>query len=1022
MRLNLTLLFLGFTMLFPGQVAFSQAPIDEKLLQAMDETVRELMDNGDIPGLSLALVNGDQRLIRNYGYSDAEKQIPVNEHTLFEIGSCSKAFTAMGVMLLVEQEKLDLDKKVVDYLPWFLTTFEGEEVAITVRQLLHHTGGIPWSTIAQIPESDDDHALEMTVRKLIGQELNHLPGTKYEYATINYDVLARIIEVITNTHFESFLQEEIIDRIGMSSTSIGLPKDDSKMATGHKVEFWSAHEYGAPVYRGNYPAGYVISNAADMAEWLKFQMGMTSDTLYAVAKKTHVRDRSVPLHDMSAYAAGWEVSLNGTEQIYHTGLNPNFTSYVAFRKKDSLGLAIMANSNSNHTSYIGGKIMRLLKDEKLEREYDPGDGGDTLYSSVSIAISCYILMIIGVFVRAIDGIIRKKRTYEPISGEKVRKLFGVILLIAPFMLGIYLLPRVMADFTWEAVLVWTPVSFYVSIVLLLVAVAVSYVLYMVGMLFPEQNTYRRRIPLILLVTALSGLSNVFVIIMVTSAIGSDVDIKYLIFYYVLIGSMYLLGRRFVQINLIQLTQGLVYDLRVDLIKRAFSTSFEKFERMDRGRVYTALNDDVNTIGGSTNLFISLATSSITALGAFLFLGSLAFWATVLAVFVILLISFVYYRVSQSTNKYFEQARDSRDVFMRLINGMIDGYKELSLHHKKKQLYKEDVDGSAAEFKTKISTAEVKFTNAFLVGESFLVVLLGFVSIGMAELFPNVRIHTIMRFIVVFLYLIGPVNSILNAVPNIMVLKVAWRRVQKFIKEIPANSDQWSQLTVDPFKSVSLEVQEVSYHYKSAEAEAQNFHVGPISFKANSGEILFIVGGNGSGKTTLAKMLTGLYQPDKGCIMIDGEVQKNFELGEYFSVVFTPPHLFEKLYDIDIENGREDIAKYLEKLGLQDKVKVDNGQYSTINLSGGQRKRLALLQCYLEDSPIYLFDEWAADQDPTYRKFFYHELLPEMKSQGKIVIAITHDDNYFSVADRILKMDQGELKEYTSEIFLESSAF
>jgi ABC-type siderophore export system fused ATPase/permease subunit len=157
------------------------------------------------------------------------------------------------------------------------------------------------------------------------------------------------------------------------------------------------------------------------------------------------------------------------------------------------------------------------------------------------------------------------------------------------------------------------------------------------------------------------------------------------------------------------------------------------------------------------------------------------------------------------------------------------------------------------------------------------------------------------------------------------------------------------------------------------------------------------------------LLTGLYTPDKGRILINDESLKEDQLSEYFSVVFSPAYLFQKLYKVNTENRAEETNRYLELLDLGDKLEIVNNRYSTIRLSGGQRKRLALLQCYLEDSPIYLFDEWAADQDPEYRNFFYRTLLPEMKRQGKIVIAITHDEHYFDVADRVLKMKQGKLE-------------
>src|SRR5690606_6972969 len=173
-------------------------------------------------------------------------------------------------------------------------------------------------------------------------------------------------------------------------------------------------------------------------------------------------------------------------------------------------------------------------------------------------------------------------------------------------------------------------------------------------------------------------------------------------------------------------------------------------------------------------------------------------------------------------------------------------------------------------------------------------------------------------------------------------------------------------------------------------------------------ILFIVGGNGSGKSTFAKLLTGLYEAEEGTVFVNDTPIPRAQLGEYFSAIFSPCYLFEKLYNIDTENKKDLIAKYLDILGLKHEVDVKDNKYTSIYLSGGQRKRLALLQSYLEDAPICLFDEWAADQDPEYRNFFYRELLPEMRSLGKIIIAITHDDHYFDVADCVVKMKQGKL--------------
>ncbi|WP_109298922.1 cyclic peptide export ABC transporter [Aquimarina sp. AU474] len=1003
-------LFLAFCVaLFCLHDSYAQ---ENQLVRQIDEKVTSLMKEGDIPGLSLVITTGDKSIIKSYGYANLESQELITPRTLFELGSLSKAFTAIAIIDLDNKGEIDLSKPVSNYLPWFYATYNGQKVDITLRQLLHHTGGIPWGTISMIPQSNEDDALEQTVRKLIGQELDNLPGEEYEYATIGYDVLALIIQKVKKQPFETYLQEEIINNLGMSNTSIGVPKDNSLMSSGYKIGFSSPREYNAPKFKGNNAAGYVISNAEDITKWINLHLGKTNSSQLAKASRIgHLRDKTVAPHGVFSYGGGWHVSLKGDGELFHDGLNPNFSSYISIRPDQRLGIAILTNCNSETTQLIGSQVSRIMTNDLDEKnDVHPGDGNDTMYSSISIVLIIFSLVVFAFLVFVITNIIKGRRRFNRINLSTIIKLFKPIVFISPFVYGIYMLPETLLGFTWESVLVWSPISLEVLMQLIPIVILFTYFVYIVSVIFPESNIYWKKLPGIVFLSVLAGLSNVIVIIMVTSMINSEIEWQYLAFYYGLIGGLYLFGRKFVQVSLIKLTRKLVYNLRVDLIEKIFSTSFQSFEKIERGRVYTALNDDVSTIGSSTNLFVSLVTSIITAIGAFLYLASIAFWATILTICLILFISVVYYFTVQRTNIYYEEARTTRNVFMNLIADMINGYKELSLHRNKKLEYKNDIADIADEYREKTTTAEVRFVNAFLVGESLLLVLMGIVSIGLTKIFPNIQFHTVLSFIIVLLYLIGPINSILGSVPSLVGLRIAWNRVSQFISEIPVNLKLIDSKNVEVRQVDRIEARNVSFEFKNEEEET-GFSVGPINLEVNKGEILFLIGGNGSGKTTLAKLLTGLYKPDGGEFLINGEKMKNFELSEYFSVVFNPPQLFSKLYNITVKDN-EEVKKYLETLDLQDKVEITDSTYNTIQLSSGQVKRLALLQCYLEDSPIYLFDEWAADQDPDYRKFFYEHLLQEMKKDGKIVIVITHDDNYFHVADRVVKMDNGELKEYS----------
>lgn len=994
-----------------------QEKFDPRVLNTMEEEITGLMEEGDIPGLSIVLIDNNRQAIKSFGWADMQNRRPVEPHTLFEIGSCTKAFTALAVTRLAGEMKINLDENVSYYLPWFRVSYQDSTVQITLRQLLHHTSGIPWETISKIPVANDNDALEATIRQLIDQPLNALPGTQYEYATINYDVLALIVQIVSGMPFEVYAKHYVIHPLNLKHTAIGNPFRHDWMARGYKIGFFSAREYDAPVFRGNFAAGYVVTNATDMAKWLHAQMGVGHTPFATFIATTHLRDETVPLHGMDAYACGWQVSLDGRGTIFHGGMNPNFSAYIAFRPGSGLGVAVLTNANSAYTQYIGEVMLKRLAGEKNEKKIYPDDGSDGLFSMVAIVLLLYTLVVVFFIGKSIAGIIGDKRRRHISVGTFVttRMLPSAIFLV-PFLYGIYSLPQAMAGFSWQAITIWLPVSFVWMMNVLIVSVALTYVAYGISVVYPDPDRYRRMIPPVILLSVLSGLANVVIVIMVTSGIYIEHRLSYYIFYYGLTIVVYLLGRRYVQIKLIEMARGHIYDLNIQLTNKVFSTSYENFEKIDKGRVYATFHDDITIIGQSTQFMLTLVTSLITAIGAFVYLASIAAWSTLIVLVLVVVLACLYYFVSQHTRRYFEEARNSRNVFMQYFNGMVEGFRELSLHGFKKDRYKEDLATSTAEFRDKISYADIRFVNTFLVGESLLVILLGFVSYGMHPLFPSLPFTALTSFIVVLLYLIGPINGILNSVPLLMRLKVSWRRVTDFVNEIPVQAvRQTSCENERPADIHSIRTAGIVYRYPSRDGE-EVFEVGPIDLCATRGQIIFIVGGNGSGKTTLAKLLTGLYAPAEGAIFINDRSVEPYELGEYYAPVFTNPYLFNKIYTPHVAARKNEIGEYLALLDLAHKVTVTGDVYSTIDLSVGQRKRLALLQCYLEDRPIYLFDEWAADQDPHYRHIFYRKLLPDMKKSGKIVIAITHDDHYFDVADSVLKMDRGKLATFDKNLW------
>ncbi|UCH95538.1 MAG: serine hydrolase [Candidatus Aminicenantes bacterium] len=1065
----LMFIFIAWMSLFPFvSLAYPVSPAQENtggelasnipVYDEIEGIVQRSMADGKIPGLTLVMIKGDEPVyIKGFGYADKEKEAAVTPDTLFELGSCSKAFTALAAVQLEEKGLIDFDDPVSKYFPGFFVRHKEQQHQVTIKQLLHHTSGIPWKTLALIPMGDEQDALEQTVRNLEGIEVNTPPGESYQYASANYALVGAIIEKASGMSYDKYMEKNIFRPLLLEDTRIGVDQmhPPENMAVGYKIGFFAARPYEAPPYRGNHPAGYVVSNGKDITRWLKLQMGIINTPLSSLIRSTHVPDLSVrpDQQSMTSYARGWYVNQYGRGRIFHSGLNPNFTTYIAFNAEDKTGVALLANSNSVYTVFLGNAIMNRLYGQEISFDFAPQNSLDKVSSVVSMILGGFVLLISLYILWMIVEVILGKRKFEGINWKKILKILGLPLLMSPFLLGAYLVPRTISDVTWDMALVWGPKSLTTAVLLVLSAFALGYFSYIFSIIFVQQNKYIRSLPMILILSFATGGANATVIFLITSSLYANFRLEYVLYYFGLAMIMYIGGRKFVQTRLMKLTHMIVYDMRIKLLDKIFFTSYERFELLERGRIFTTLNNDTGAIGGSAGLFVGLISSIITTVGVFIYLATIAFWATMVTVSVISVIATMYYIVSRKARKWFEEARDTQNVYMNLLNGLVRGFKELSIHFQKRTEYKDDLEKTCYKYRAKLIQAAVKFINSFLIGESMLILVLGAVGFAVPRLFPEIRSITLMSFIIALLYLIGPINGILGAIPALIQLRVAWGRVRGFIKAVPANMDPedvGKPLTVTKTQVESINAAGVMFQYKKPEKEkewgalpdrkANNTHkkaiaakstgdendndkknedqeeeelfsVGPLDFEAYKGEIIFIVGGNGSGKTTLGKMLTGLYPLDEGSIKINGKEIPNYQLGEYFSAIFNDYYLFKKLYEIDCsrEEIMERAQRFLETIQLADRVEIKDNEFSTVDVSGGQKKRLALMQCYMENSPIYLFDEVAADQDPQFRRFFYRELLPQMKEEGKIVIAITHDDHYFDVADRLVKLDMGQIE-------------
>jgi putative ATP-binding cassette transporter len=267
---------------------------------------------------------------------------------------------------------------------------------------------------------------------------------------------------------------------------------------------------------------------------------------------------------------------------------------------------------------------------------------------------------------------------------------------------------------------------------------------------------------------------------------------------------------------------------------------------------------------------------------------------------------------------------------------------------------------------------------------------------------------VVSYVVVLLFLAGPINNLINMQNIYTRLSVANRRINNFLKDFDAVEATAEIQNTTPGVFNSLDFNNISFAYENDAAE-KTFALGPINLSVEKGETIFVIGGNGSGKSTFINILTGLYQPSEGEVILNGQnSNQKTPTQNLISAVFTDNHIFSHNYDdYSLENNK-DYQELLKIMELDNVILDDKEESARRPFSKGQSKRMSMIFALLEEKPILVLDEWAADQDPHFRKYFYENLLPRLKQEGKTIIAVTHDDAYFKYADRILKFDYGQI--------------
>ncbi|HEU4507794.1 MAG TPA: cyclic peptide export ABC transporter [Pyrinomonadaceae bacterium] len=526
----------------------------------------------------------------------------------------------------------------------------------------------------------------------------------------------------------------------------------------------------------------------------------------------------------------------------------------------------------------------------------------------------------------------------------------------------------------------------------------------------EMKHARLLVTIVILAGIISGLSNTVLIAVINSTLnkaGSPTSDQILAF-----GGLCLVlaSMRFVSgAVLVVLMKKVLVSLRLQLCRKILTAPLRVLEQLGTPRLYATLTGDVPGIANAFVFLPLLCMNLAILLGCLIYLCWLS-PILLLGAIVFMGLGIISHQLPvKKALKYFERAREKTDALFQQLRSLVEGTKELKLHRRRRNaFYSELLEPTAWASQQELAVGDVIWVAAGSWGQILFFIFIGLVLFVVPTLSPSSSL-VLTGYTLTVMYMMGPLEFVLNFVPELTRANVAMKKIdaitesldEQFVTEAITDTEvnaSWN----------SLELVGVQHTYRR-ENEEEEFSLGPIDLSLRPGELVFITGGNGSGKTTLAKLLVGLYIPQQGEIRLDGQTitdERRDHYRQLFSVVFSDFYLFENLLGLSHFNIDTKAQDYLAKLQLDRCVRIKDRTLSTLELSQGQRKRLALLTAYLEDRPIYLFDEWAADQDPQFKEIFYFELLRRLKEAGKTVIVISHDDRYYHVADRVLKLNYG----------------
>ncbi|EAI9502048.1 multidrug ABC transporter permease/ATP-binding protein [Campylobacter coli] len=482
-----------------------------------------------------------------------------------------------------------------------------------------------------------------------------------------------------------------------------------------------------------------------------------------------------------------------------------------------------------------------------------------------------------------------------------------------------------------------------------------------------------------------------------------------ILYFIALLIVFFLSSTIVELGLSVFGQNFIFKMQRRVVKQILDTPLLKVAKVGKARILASLGSDVRNISFGLLRLPDFLQSSILILCTSVYLCYLSPQIFTLCAIWIIVVLTINNFLMMKVYAYFRKARENDDALQNNYQNILDGHKELLINRYRAKLYYEDEFESNARSKKKNSTLGNLFNNLSSNFTNVALLALVGVEFYLALEFKWASVAEATTIALSILFLRTPLVSMIGSFPTLLLAKIALDKIAKL--ELDDYKEHFEKTNfIKDWRQISFKNTSFSYD--------DNFHLNPVNLDLKKGELIFLIGKNGSGKSTFCMLLTGLFKPSEGEIFVDDMKIDDDNLDVYrslVSAVFSDFHLFTKTLAKEKFADEEKIASWLEFLELKGKTRVEDHELVLTKLSTGQKKRLAMLIALLEERDILVLDEWAADQDPVFRRFFYKKLLPLLKEQGKTIFAITHDDAYFDMADRILLAQNGQICELKGDI-------